>query len=68
MDKSGAYKDQLKGNFNIVKGKLQQEFAQLTDDDLTYAEGQEDEFVGRVQKAIGKTREEVISWLEKLTD
>jgi uncharacterized protein YjbJ (UPF0337 family) len=50
---------ELKGNWNIAKGKLKQRFAKLTDNDLRYMEGQEDELVGRIQKATGETREEV---------
>lgn len=50
---------QLKGNWNIVKGKLKQKYADLTDDDLQYIEGKEDELIGRIQKRTGKTKEEV---------
>ncbi len=50
---------QLKGNWNIIKGKLKQKYADLTDDDLQYIEGKEDELVGRIQKRTGKTKEEV---------
>ncbi len=39
----------LKGNWNIIKGKLKQSYGELTDDDLTYTEGQEDELVGRIR-------------------
>ena len=52
----------LKGNWNIVRGQLKQRYAQLTDDDLVYIEGREDELLGRLQKRAGMTREE----LEKL--
>jgi uncharacterized protein YjbJ (UPF0337 family) len=48
-----------KGNWNITKGKLKQKWASLTDDDLQYAEGKEEELLGRIQKRTGKTREEV---------
>jgi len=48
----------LKGNWNILKGKFKQQYADLTDDDLHYAEGKEDELVGRLQKKLGKTKEE----------
>jgi uncharacterized protein YjbJ (UPF0337 family) len=47
---------QLKGNWNIAKGKLKQKFANLTDDDLRYTEGKEDELVGRIQKRTGETK------------
>lgn len=49
----------LKGNWNVVKGKLKQKYGDLTDDDLMYIEGKEDEFFGRIQKKLGKTREEI---------
>ncbi|HEY8511350.1 MAG TPA: CsbD family protein [Cyclobacteriaceae bacterium] len=56
----------LKGNWNVVKGKLKQKYGDLTDDDLTYIEGKEDEFIGRLQKRIGKSREEIIQELRSL--
>jgi len=49
----------LKGNWNLVKGNLKKKFASLTDDDLTYLEGKEDELIGRLQVKTGKTREEL---------
>ena len=49
----------LKGDWNVAKGKLKQKYAQLTDDDLVYEKGREDELLGRVQKRVGQTREEV---------
>jgi uncharacterized protein YjbJ (UPF0337 family) len=55
----GMNKLQFKGSWNEVKGKLKQKYAQLTDDDLTYAEGKDDELVGRLQKKLGKTAEQV---------
>lgn len=50
---------QLKGDWNIVKGKLKQKFAQLTDDDLQYIRGKEDELIGRIQKRTGQAKEDV---------
>ena len=49
----------LKGDWNVTKGKLKQKWAQLTDDDLTFAEGKSDELIGRIQKRTGETREAV---------
>ena len=49
----------FKGTWNEVKGKLKQKYAELTDDDLTYAEGKEDELLGRLQKRTGRTQEEL---------
>ena len=48
---------QFKGDWNIAKGKLKQKFAQLTDNDLRYTQGQEEELVGRLQKLTGETYE-----------
>ena len=56
---------QLKGNWNVTKGKLKQKFAQLRDNDLQYVEGMEDELVGRIQKRLGKSAEEVEKLLEE---
>lgn len=57
---------ELKGTWNDIKGKAKQAYGDLTDDDLTYAEGQEDEMLGKVQKKTGKTREEAVKWLKSL--
>ncbi|HVJ58855.1 MAG TPA: CsbD family protein [Terrimicrobiaceae bacterium] len=50
---------QIKGNWNEIKGKLKQKFADLTDDDLTFTEGKEDEMLGRLQQRLGKSEEEI---------
>ena len=50
---------ELKGNWNIIKGKLKRKWASLTDDDLRYTEGAETELIGRIQKRTGQTREAV---------
>ena len=50
---------ETKGNWNIVKGKLKQQWANLTDDDLQYVEGQEEELIGRIQRRTGRTRAEI---------
>jgi len=50
---------EIKGDWNITKGKLKQKWATLTDDDLQYIEGKKDELVGRIQKGTGETREAV---------
>ena len=48
----------IKGNWNEKKGKLKQKYAELTDNDLRYAEGKEEELVGRVQQRLGTSRKE----------
>lgn len=58
--------DLIKGSWNELKGKLKQEYAELTENDLLYLEGKEDELVGRLQKAMGKTKEEVGAIIARL--
>ena len=55
---------QVKGDWNIAKGKLKQRWARLTDDDLKYEQGQETELVGRIQKRTGEAREAVEKAIE----
>mgnify|MGYP001553476937 CR=1 FL=1 len=55
---------QIKGKWNEIKGSLKQKYADLTDDDLLYEEGQEDKLIGKLQQKLGKTRDEVISLLK----
>jgi uncharacterized protein YjbJ (UPF0337 family) len=57
---------QLKGSWNEVKGKLKQKYGQLTDDDLRFAEGKDDELLGRLQQKLGKTKEELRKEIERL--
>ncbi|AEV31539.1 CsbD family protein [Owenweeksia hongkongensis] len=57
---------EIKGSWNEAKGKLKQKYGELTDDDLTYTEGKEDELYGRIQKKTGKTRDEVKKMFREL--
>jgi uncharacterized protein YjbJ (UPF0337 family) len=57
---------QLKGNWNEIKGKLKQKYGQLTDQDLTFAEGKQDELLGRLQKRLGKTKDELKAEIENM--
>ncbi len=57
---------QMKGSWNEMKGKLKQKYATLTNNDLVYVEGKEEELYGRLQKSLGKTREEIMNEIESL--
>jgi CsbD-like. len=57
---------QIKGSWNEVKGKLKQKYGQLTDNDLAFAEGKDDELLGRLQQKLGKSKEELRSEIERL--
>lgn len=56
----------MKGNWNVISGKLKQEYGELTEDDLAYTEGQEEELIGRIQKKTGKAKEEVKKFIDSL--
>lgn len=56
----------LKGTWNEVKGKIKKQYADLTDDDLKYEEGQDDELIGRLQKKTGKAKDQLIDWIQTL--
>jgi uncharacterized protein YjbJ (UPF0337 family) len=57
---------QMKGTWNEVKGKLKQKYGQLTDDDLAFAEGKEDELLGRLQKRVGRSADELRAEIENM--
>ena len=54
----------LKGNWPIAKGKLKAKYAILTDNDLTYVEGREEELIGRIQRLTGAKRDEIERFFE----
>jgi uncharacterized protein YjbJ (UPF0337 family) len=61
----GSITDKIKGNWNQLKGKLKQEYGELTDKDLTYAEGKEDELLGNIQEKTGQTKEQIKEFIDK---
>ncbi|HEY0609258.1 MAG TPA: CsbD family protein [Chitinophaga sp.] len=57
---------EIKGKWNEIKGKLKKQYADLTDDDLLYQEGEEDRLIGKLQQKLGKSRDEVIKMLRSV--
>jgi uncharacterized protein YjbJ (UPF0337 family) len=57
---------EIKGNWNEIKGKLKQKYAQLTDDDLMFEEGKEDEVIGRIQQRTGEAKENIRDFISRL--
>jgi uncharacterized protein YjbJ (UPF0337 family) len=57
---------EVKGAWNELKGKLKEKYGQLTDDDLAYSEGQEDQLYGRLQQRLGKTKDEIKKEIKSL--
>lgn len=55
-----------RGNWNEMKGKMRQQYADLTDDDLEYAEGKQEEWYGKIAKKVGRTVDDVKNWIANL--
>lgn len=54
----------IKGNWDIAKGRLKQKYSKLTDNDLRFVDGKEDELIGRLEKVTGEAREELEKFLK----
>lgn len=59
-------KMEVKGKWNEWKGRIKQEYGDVTDDDLKYEEGREDEMWGRLQQKTGKAKDDLVKWLRSL--
>ena len=59
-------KMEIKGRWNEWKGRIKQEYGDVTDDDVKYEEGKEDEMWGRLQKKTGKAKDDLVKWLRSL--
>lgn len=57
---------ELKGDWNEIKGKLKQKFAELTDNDVMLVDGKQDELLGRLQQKLGKSKEEILKHISEL--
>ena len=53
--------EEIRGGWNELKGKMKQKYAELTDDDLTYEEGREDEMWGKLEQKLGKAKKEILA-------
>lgn len=51
---------EITGNRNEQKGKLEQKFAALTENDQMLEEGRKKEILGKLQIKIGKTKEDLL--------
>ncbi len=57
---------EIKGDWKEIKGKMKQKFAMLTDDDLLFAEGKQDEMLGKLEVKLGKTKAEIHKIISEL--
>jgi uncharacterized protein YjbJ (UPF0337 family) len=56
----------LRGTWNETKGKIKQAYGNLTDNDLRFEEGKEDELLGKLQRRTGRAKEDLKSWIDNL--
>jgi uncharacterized protein YjbJ (UPF0337 family) len=61
----------LRGEWNLIKGKIKEKWGKLTDDDLTEINGKREQLLGKIQKKYGlakeKAEQELTEW-EKRSD
>jgi uncharacterized protein YjbJ (UPF0337 family) len=57
---------QIKGNWNEIKARLKQTFSQLTENDLNFIEGKENELLDRLQERLGRSKEELQREIERI--
>ncbi|MAY83743.1 MAG: general stress protein CsbD [Flavobacteriales bacterium] len=61
-----AIEEQIKGNWNQIKGKLKEEYAELSEDDLVFEEGKTDQLIGKIQEKTGKTKLEIQEFIDEI--
>lgn len=61
-----AWKEKMHGSWKETSGKLKQKFGALTDDDLRWEEGKEEEMLGRIERKTGQAKEKIKEWIDKL--
>lgn len=59
---------EIKGDWNVIRGKLKQKWAVLTDDDLQFIEGEQEELLGRIQRRTGQARDAVEATIRDCSD
>ena len=50
----------IKSRWNIVKGRLKQKYAMLSDEDLSLRFGREGDLITRLQKKLGKSKADIL--------
>ncbi|SLN53407.1 hypothetical protein AQS8620_02342 [Aquimixticola soesokkakensis] len=60
--------DQIEGNWKQLKGKAQEKWGDLTDDDLDRAAGKRENLEGVLQEKYGKTKEEAKQEVDKFME
>lgn len=61
-------RQQLQGKWKEVSGRLKEQWGNLTDDDLSRAEGNVEQLVGMVQQKTGRAKEEVEKFIDSVVN
>lgn len=64
---SKSIKMRLEGNWKKIKGILKEKYGDLSDDDFLVGEGQTEQWIGKMQNKLGKTREEIVEEINSIT-
>jgi uncharacterized protein YjbJ (UPF0337 family) len=64
--KRGPEEFKIKGNWEKSSKQLRSQYSKLTDQDVKLEAGKENELLGRIEKRLGKNREEVISLINRV--
>jgi len=59
---------ELKGQWNTIRGKVKEKWGQLTDDDLQIASGDFNQLIGTIQQRTGETRQQIEQFLSSVTE
>lgn len=60
--------NQLKGNWDFIKGKIKEKWGELTDDDLTEIGGKKDQLVGKIEHRYGVAKDEAEKQVNEFED
>lgn len=64
-----TWEDRMKihGDWNQLKGRVREEWAEITDQEMEEARGNWEQFVGTIQRKTGETAEAVQEKLDDMT-
>lgn len=61
-------RDQFEGEWKEMKGRVREEWGDLTEDDLAEAEGNREQLEGKLQQRYGKSKEEARKAVNEFID
>lgn len=57
-----------KAHWDEIRGRVKNAYPGVADEDLWFTEGHEDQLIGRIQQKTGKSRRDINSWLNSLSN